>query len=222
MTWPHWWRRKSCGLSTLASLNAGNTRRKSRIDRLGRGTIVRVKRLRQWTADALAIFSLVLCVAAGIQWHRSYRIEDDLGYFGRSLCGALHTMNGSFAFVYTNAMWSNPNVEYSTQTPRAGINYANPSGRNPFWGRLGFCFIYGSGPYVRRNPRRRVIRRFMLLRNPRSTLVRDADIDGSAGLRWVIAPRRSRKPPGCCSVCGYDLRATPERCPECGTMPPKP
>ncbi len=88
--------------------------------------------------------------------------------------------------------------------------------RSSFYNRIGFGYDRGPavyqadyGPYNRRDD---------LAHVPYWSLIAAFLGAGLPSVRAVIARRRSsrRLAAGCCLLCGYDLRGTPGRCPECG------
>jgi hypothetical protein len=151
--------------------------------------------------------SLLLCVATIVFWTRSYLAADSIrwnvpphggvsflssgGRFTLSMYAGVERMVGGFQHL------SQSHFDFDDQTARWFLTYHN-------W--LGFGFGTGfadAGPVI-------VPYWFVALLTCVSPL-------------WLfLGRRRSRRRHtlGLCPSCGYDLRASKERCPECGTPIP--
>jgi hypothetical protein len=102
--------------------------------------------------------------------------------------------------------------EWDAEGPTSCVDEAIHCGASSYW-VPGFRYVRGVG-----------------LRNSPSPPVEFAWLSSWLVLVLAFFPmtwstvtrlRRHRKrPPGHCRRCGYDLRATPDRCPECGTASP--
>jgi hypothetical protein len=156
------------------------------------------RRLRRILLNALTVLSLTLFVATVALWVRSYRTADQIwggGYLVASERGA----------VYVSGMTLIPDPGYPL---RESFDAGKLGVMEEDWGDnvrrvRPVRFIYRAGP-------------------PSAGLVIVAD--WFAALAFAALPGyrlarrvRRRERAGYYARCGYDLRATPERCPECGT-----
>ena len=163
--------------------------------------------------NVLAGVSLVLCVATTGMWVRTYWREDQF-------------------------QTASHRYDFDTTPGRVWLNYSNP----PYWGGIGYrvrpvrndrfgqqfhgffrimpapsgrsyavCgFVYLT--YLQPGPPWAC--RFKYVGVPFWFITLLA---GTIPFAW-FQNRFTRKLPGQCVVCGYDLRATPDRCPECGMV----
>jgi hypothetical protein len=96
-----------------------------------------------------------------------------------------------------------------------------PRGPTQAGGRtlLGFYFGQGSLP-LPGDPGANTERYLLIVVPIWSLIALTAILPAMGFIRWRRERRRrTRIAAGLCLVCGYDLRATPDRCPECGTVP---
>jgi hypothetical protein len=155
---------------------------------------------RKLLAIAAAV-SLVVCVAISLEWGRSYFVADRLGYtFSGGTRGvrSLGCRSSLGEILLTSLDYEWPPADgwrFETEKPR-------PTRRTPGWRH----FHYGrnaANVYQLFFPHWLPITMFAI-----------------PPAFWLAAARRrrNRSRHGLCPSYGYDIRATSDRCPECGSV----
>ena len=163
--------------------------------------------VRRRLLNLLTALSLLLCVATCVLWARSYW-RYDLPAVGAGQSNLyVHSVNGSLYFQWG---WDGE----SARRPAWAEFRSNPS--DPAAGQGLFEFGFADNTSQRTPPLSRVIGLWM----PHWAVAAAFAVAPAWAAAALAAQRRARKRGrgGLCVRCGYDLRATPGRCPECGTM----
>jgi hypothetical protein len=169
----------------------------------------RVRRVQRRARDGAVLLSAVLCVPACVLWERSYQRVDVLSVDRHD--AATYHLAAARGFVFFVAegggageAWS---VSYSTEAPyKPGASVLDHPAVNYFVFRSGDDGGSGWFPFHYWGVALWAL--VLLLAAWPAARVRAA----------VVRSRRRRS--GSCTACGYDLRATPGRCPECGAAGP--
>ena len=149
--------------------------------------------------------SLLLCVAAMVVGARSHWRGSLIGWVGER-----QTLFARMEYGIAAVHWHRSDA--GANQGALGASWAHPAGLGPpewpeWWQGMGFGYAEGvteGGNVIRQW---RVPLWFIVL------------CSGGLPVAKAVSYMRRRRwaARGRCSRCGYDLRATPERCPECGT-----
>ena len=176
----------------------------------------------------LSACSLFLCVMLGALWIRSYFCADGVGYGPAGPPAHNDTFRNcssiAGALLFTSCRYVRPSLpQESSKHSNWSWAFGGPK-QNVFETLSGFMshhyflgFHYGSTE-VKGIERRWL---FSVVAIPYWSLV---VVTGILPLRsWLLIRgrwrREKRRRLGLCEQCGYDLRGTPDRCPECGVAP---
>jgi hypothetical protein len=152
-----------------------------------------------------ATMSLLLCLATCVLWVRSYWRTDAVHLAGTS---ADWNVRSNHAGLTVSQVVHEPSGQAQWHTSSESAYALDPS--SPMYGFAGFShehIVYDVGIFADFERRDLAMPYWFM-----SILLAIGPV---LRLRATIR-RRRRQRVGLCPACGYDLRATPDRCPECG------
>jgi len=169
----------------------------------------------------MVTISLLLCITTAALWVHSYWRWYEIVYDGPAGVREVIWAQGHVLFIEDNyGSFHRHALVHSGPVNEPKLRFSG------WWGRLGFALVAnsqpsGAFPSHRKDVIPDSIPEPAILKSwaqavPLWFLLLLFSIPLAIAARSSIRRWRRRRA-GCCEVCGYDLRASGERCPECGT-----
>jgi hypothetical protein len=169
--------------------------------------------------NVLTALSLLLCVTVCAAWALSYWYYQGVRYGKGRFAVRVDSQQGLFR-IDSTAQW--PGLSFGLAGDHKGLTSADRERGSDYFlrecgSRVGHFgvgrWIVPVANFTRGGPE--TLTPYTVLVAPHWSLALASAVMPAV---WLFRWRRHRERPkaGVCRSCGYDLRATPERCPECG------
>ncbi len=186
-----------------------------------------MKWFRRWVFNGLAAISLLICASAIFLGIRGYFVSDSLEYRWRSNGDP---WNNAEVGLYSGRGQLGASLLYADRYPRftsppiLDLSHSDSEALIPpwfptFWNQNVIWVVH-----EREYGNIGIQQPWLLQYDYRVIHVGSwslALISAAIPALWIVRRYRRRQLHGMCAHCGYDLRATPDRCPECGSVPLK-
>jgi hypothetical protein len=163
--------------------------------------------VRRALLNTSAAVSFVILLATPLMWARSQSFRDTWAHWepGTGTHRYISSARGDL-LIFSGQFPKDASMLDGFWSDRFDWNWRLAPGVITF---LGFEFSHGTPPR----------RSYWMIGVPYWSVMVVLLIAPTAWLRRQLRLRRARLKPWICTGCGYDLRATPARCPECGFVP---